>query len=391
MDTLSLALLGISAFFLVFGLIFGIMRGFFRSIVRLASLVIGLAAAWIFRPKYIPYVYGLNINGWTLQGMLDDLCAKAGSFSAIAAPILEILAGVVLFIVAFFVMQLATGVVFFFIVLFISKKKRGLGALVGLVQGALIALCVCIPLNGLILDAHEVLEIEIDGEPLIDEKVVTTLLSAGIDFDAYEDSMVCRLFTTVGDSFYRVLSTGKNADGKEVALTDYVSAAVAAAEIAEELSTLVELDFSEGMTKENYDTVMQLCKNLNTIKGDMDEESKYALNSMLGAASDILGDEASTATKEFLKTFDITTVDFEAEGELLTDLYEYTEDTSSVSATELVEDLADSHLCLPVLENLTKDQPLELPESVKGEVKTAIENLEDATAKEVLSKVFVLD
>ena len=391
MDTLSLALLGISAFFIVFGVLFGILRGFFRSVVRFVSLAVGLAAAWILRPQYIAYAYRLNIHGWTLQGFLDDLCGKAGSFSAVAAPILEILVGVILFVLAFFVMQLLTELIFLCIGFFISKKKRGLGALVGLVQGLVIALCVCIPINGLILDAHKVLEIEIDGKPIVSEEVNTKLLDAGVDFEAYENGIACRLFSTIGGGFYRVLSTGKNADGKEVSLADYVSAAIAAAEIAEELSTLGDLDFSAGMTKDNYDAVMELCQNLNQIKGDMGEEAKHALNDMIGAASDILGDEASTATKQFLETFDITTVDFEAEGELLTDLYEYTEQTGEVSATDLVEDLAKSDLCLPVLENLTKDQPLELPDSVKDEVKNAIENLEDATAKEVLSKVFVLD
>lgn len=391
MDTLSLALLGISAFFLVFGLIFGLARGFFRSIVRLLSLGVGLMAAWILRPQYIPYVYSLNINDWTLGGAIEEFCAGLGSFATVAAPIMEILVGVVLFVAAFFVMQLATEIVFFFIGFFIKTKKRGLGALVGLAQGALIALCVCIPLNGLIMDTHKVADLKIDGESLISDEINATLLDAGIDFDAYEGSIVCRFYSTVGNGFYRVLSTGKNASGKSVSLGDYVSAAVVATEIAEELATLGELDFSEGMTKENYDAVMDLCKNLNTIKGDMDEEAKHALNDMITAASDILGDDASDATKEFLKTFDITTVDFEAEGEILTDLYEYTERTGEVSASELIEDLAKSSLCLPVLENITKDQPIELPDSVKGEVKTAIENLSDEDAKEVLSKVFVLD
>ena len=391
MDTLSLALLGISAFFLLFGIIFGIARGFFRSIVRLISLGVGLAAAWILRPQYIPYAYSLNINGFTLGGFIDEFCAGLGSFSSVAAPIMEILVGVLLFILAFFAMQLATEIVFFIIGFFITKKKRGLGALVGLVQGALIALCVCIPLNGLILDAHKVIDLKIDGEPLIGEEVNATLLNAGVDFDAYENSIVCRLFSTVGNGFYRVLSTGKNSSGKEVTLGDYVSATVAATEIAEEFSSLGELDFSQGMTKENYDSVMELCRNLNTIKGDMSEEAKHALNDMISAASDILGDDASTATKEFLKTFDITTVDFEAESEILTDLYEYTEQTGEVSATDLVEDLAKSTLCLPVLENITKDQPIELPENVKDEVKTAIEGLDDETAKQVLLGVFTLD
>ena len=290
--------------------------------------------------------------------------------------------------------------------IFLPKGSLNLGAVIGIVQGALLAFCICVPINGLLLDAGNIVgnltEVEVNGKPLVESFVINgeplldteTVEDLQNNFDEYADSGVSKFYSAVGKGYYKALSAAK-IEGKSI--VDYMDALVATFKFAGEIMDISNIDFSEGLTVENRDALQETFKNLNEIKGDMTEEAQEVLNDMISTLADSLGEEVPEETKKILEDFDMTKVDFEKEGDIVLKLYDLT-DTSvenQMSATEIVNTLAESSVILPVMESyVASETPIELPdEATKNEVISAIAGLQSTNpeAAASLNKIFGLN
>lgn len=392
MDIISTVMLGITAFFLVFGLLYGLKRGAVRSIVRLITLGVAFAAAWFGKALYVDAVLTMEINGVSLSKSLSESLGEGSAMAGVIEPLVEILLGVVLFVLAFIALKIVTAIIFFVIGFFLPKGKKGVGMLIGLVQGALIAFCICAPLNGVVLDMQKLMNIEMDGQPVIDAETKASMQDAGVDLDAYAEGPVSKLYTAIGKGFYNALAKTENADGNTVTLSGYVDATVATTKFADELVVLSGINFENGLTAENRDAIHQSFKNLDQIKGEMSEEAKATVNQMIAAVVADAGEEIPPEMSEILENFDISAVNFEKEGEVILDLYEYAEGEGEVTATELVNTLAESTLILPAIESMVEtESAIELPDDeTRAEITAAINALENDDAAASLRKIFGL-
>ncbi len=395
MDTFSLALLGITGFFLLFGILFGLKRGLYRSIARLVTLGVAFAVAWFGKATYVAAVLNVEIEeGATVRDMLGNMGEEMAAFAPVITSLVEILLGVVLFILVFLCLKFLTAILNMIVCIFVPKRSsRTLGMLVGAVQGLLIAFCICAPLNGIILDVNQVMSIELDGQALLPAETEEQMKAAGIDFDAYEGGPVSKIYTAVGTGFYKALASTETEDGKTVSLSGYVEATTATTKFADELTVLGTLNFENGLTADGRDAIQQAMQNLNAIKSDLSDEAAETLNDLVSTVVEAAGEDLPESVKGVLENFDVREVDFETEGAVILDLYSYAQDENSeVTATDLVNSLAETTVILPVLESMVSEESsIELPEQTRTEVVTAINNLADAEKAETLRKIFGLN
>ena len=398
MDILSTVILGITAFFLLFGLLFGVKRGAFRSIVRLILVGASFAVAYFGKSTYVKAIWEIELEGQTIGAALSSGLGEGAAFAGVLIPLIESLLGVILFILVFIALKIVTVILFFFIAFFLPKpSNRGLGALIGLVQGALIAFCICAPLNGIIGNAAQLMNLELGGEPVISAEDKAMLKENGIDFEAYMDGPVCGLYTSLGDSFYRGLASSQTEDGKNVSLSGTVEAIEAGTKFIGALESVSTIDMSNGLTAESREELLATFKELDTIKDGMSEDAKETINTLITTVIQDAAGEAEIPEEvvEILENLDFANINFEQEGGLVIDFMDYAEsgEESDVTVTDLVNGLAESTVILPMIEEMTAAEggELELPEAQKAEAIAAINNLQDAEMQETLRKIFGLN
>ncbi len=394
---MSLVLIGITAYFLIFGALYGLKRGILGSAIRLFTVCVAFAVAWYARAKYVAAVLDIRMDGQSVRSLIEEATADMASIGALLMPLVEILLGVILFIVVFLLLKLVTAIIYFIIGFFVPKSNRWLGLAVGLVQGALIAFCICAPLNGVLLDVAKVTQIQMNGEPVLDAEMRADMKEAGVDFEEFKESGISKFYAKIGGKFYNELAASKNADGSNVTLSGYVDAAVATTKFADELTSLSEINFEEGLTEANRESLKQAFENLDAIKGEMSEEAITTVNQMISSVVAEAGGEMPEEVKEILEDFDMSEVDFSKEGDVVLKLYDIAEksEDADINVTEIVNTLAESTVVLPIMESMvTAEQPLELPdEETKTEVSAAIEDIAKTNpeAAESLKKIFGLN
>ena len=394
MNVFSMVLLGISLYFLVTGALFGLKRGLIRSGLRLGMVIVSFAIAWYAKVKYVAAILDMKVDGVPLREAFTESMGIDASIIELILPLVEILLGVLLFVIVFFLLNFLTSIIFCAVGFLLPKGDRWFGLAVGLVQGALIAFCICAPLNGILLDVGTIAAIEVDGKPAIDAETQASMKEKNLDFESYAESGVSKFYTKLGSEFYNELASTENKEGRTLTLSGYVEAVTSTLKFTDEITKLTEVNFEGGLTAENRDTLEQTFKNLNEIKGDMSEEAVETVNDMITTVVSSVGGEVPENMKEILEDFDMSEVDFEKEGDAVLKLYDMTnaETEEKPSATEVVNTLAESSLALSVMENMVANEtPVQLPDAAtEAEVKTAIENLQltNPEAAASLNKIF---
>ena len=389
MDTMSMVVLGITAYFLFFGLVWGFKRGVFRSILRLLTLGVAFAAAWFGKDIYVAAIMDAEVDGIGVRALLQEAAAEMPALAGVIESLAEMILGVVLFVLVFLVLKFVTVIAFGILKIFVPKKKRIAGMIVGLVQGALIAFCVCAPINGLFVDVAKLSDLDMGD--MMDTSAVQEI---GEEAKVYAEGPVSQLYTAIGDEFYKVLTAKVNEKGDTLYFSDYVDAAVSSAKLTGVFSSVADLDMSEGFTADNRDAIQQMFKDLDAITAEMGENAAEVVNEIVFAIVSDFGADLPESVKGVLENFDMTAISFEKEGEIVMDLYDFLEnEESEVTVTDVVNSLAESDVILPVVESILagEDAHLELPDgATKAEVNAAIAGVEDPAVREQLKNLFGL-
>lgn len=395
MNILSAIILGLTAFFLIVGALWGLKRGFLHSLVHFISVIAAFLIAWLAKPLYVSLLMDIKISGHSLKEWAEGLFGGSEGIGSAIVPLAEILIGVLLFMLVFAVLKLIFSIACFIIGFYLPKenKRRLLGVLFGVLQGLVFTVAICGLLNGLVLDVNKLMNAEIEGEPILSEDVREDMRESGFGLDEYADSSVAKIYSAVCKGFYNSIASTKNENGDKVTFSGYVDAAVVTTKFVEEFSNLGDINLDNGLTPETRDSIEQVFKNLDQIKSEMSDEAKTTVNDLISIVVEEAGGEMPPEVQNVLEDFDINDVNFEKEGEIILKLYDYAEEENSeVTATEIVNSLAESTVILPAIESIVStDQPIELPDEVtKAEVAAAINNLTDAAAAESLRKIFGL-
>ncbi len=373
---LSIAIIAIAGVAVLFGFLLGLKRGFDKSLIRIILVAVALVAAWLLREQITNWIMNITVSsGKTVaQTITEAIPADYANFADMILPIVKMITCVAVFIASFIILQFATWLIGLIVGVFFRRTNaRLLGGVIGLVQGALVAFAIIIPLNGAILSTEKLTSLEINGEQPLN-------VQEYVDFTEYKESQVCKFVSKIGDGIYAQLASVKVESGERKNLDDQIDAFVAGVKIAEQAQKFNEIDTSNGLDENNVAQIKQILADIDEIKGQLTPEQKSALNEMVAAASDALGLTDSIAD------IDITEVDFTSEGAILDKAlaYQNGEILDAEAAQELVNSLAESKFILPLADgNMTVDVPL----VKQGEILNAVNNLGDDVSEETKTAI----
>lgn len=353
MGYISLALLAITAISLVFGVLWGLWRGRNRAILRLVLVVISAVAAFFLRSVVVDTLLTTDMGEGSIMEMMTGAFAQGEM--ALPAPLLDlivaliqIIIGLVAFFIIFYLLKIVTFLFIYpFCKIFVKKgpytlkqkgkrtkkvynRRRGWGALVGLVQGIVTAVIICGPLTGLVSTVSTLLTLEINGQPLLGEME----LPKELGLDEFKDSAVAKAYGAVGGWLYGSLTTTTVGEGEEsgsISLDnaiDAVQTVVGVAGSVQNLGTNFEVLSSETATvQEKIDAMTQLGEDLAEVGANinnLDQGSKDIINGVLSSVKDMIPTEGDdTGIADMFENLTLDDLDLEAIGNALVGIGEY--------------------------------------------------------------------
>lgn len=398
----TLAVLGITAVALLFGTLWGLWRGRNRAILRLVLVVICAVAAFVLKDTVSGILMGVNMGS---EGSLQDMLMGAFASGDAQLPesmvnlvftLVQIMIGLVLFIVLFIVLRIFT---FFFVYpfckIFVKKgvvRHRGIGALVGLVQGIVIAFVTCAPVTGLLVQVDRLSSVEMNGQPLLD-------LPAEIGIGEYVNSPVGGIYNAAGGWFFDMITTGTTEDGKNVSLDSTVEAATTVMGIADSFTSLSEsieaITAEDATPQERVDAMQELGTKLAEVGSsieEMGEDAKDLLNDLVADVGSMMGgegEEMPPEMEEFLADFDLDSLNFTALGNGINGIATYVEKTTEgldgegevtqSDVTSIVNAFADNMF---ILDLMGEDVPEFMDGSEHEDLFTTAINATELTAEE---------
>lgn len=370
----------------------GLLRGMARGIFSLILVLVCFGLIFALEGTITSTIMHLDVGGQTLKEAVTSALAQEPEMQNLVnklVPLIEILIGIIAFVVGFVLLYMVSRVIYFIGKFFIrpEKKRRLLGALIGIVQGFIIAFVICVPINGVLFEVNKLSQIEVEGKQII------SLDSIG--FEEYKSSPINRILSGVGGGLFKEIAKYNDEDeGKTYTLEGQVDSVITVVKIAETVSTIGEINFEEGLTEENVGQVTEVLRGLDEIKNASSEEVLDTVDELIDAAIDLVSGGEEVEIDIDLSGISVKDVDFESEAVLVETVFDIVE-TGSFDALEdedvdgLVEAFADSSLVLPIIE--AAELEIELPEEVKDDIVASIEKLDDPEQVERLKTLFNLE
>ena len=387
MNYISIAMMVFTALPIVCGLLFGLLRGSRYSIARLIVVAVCLIAALLLRQPVTEWVMGLNVGGQTIeQSIVSAMPEEMSALGDTVVIFVKLLASAVLFVLLFGVTRLLTALILGPILkAIVNRRSKGVlgGGLIGLVQGVLVALVICIPLSGVMTEMNSVLQNESLKEMQSTTAYVTTIdrfadvdpnagetdgggtadggmtdgeqgnenTVAEIDIaamlDEYSNSTLGKLYTSVGAKPFELVSS-MTVDGKKYTLPGQVDAINGGIDMIYALQRLGELG-DDILGAGSITTVNEVFSELDKVWKALPNEAKETIQNVVVA----LVDSADTGVD--LSKVDLTKVDFANEGKVFDNLQrKSTElaDKDSVTLADIkdvIDEAAKSDVILPII------------------------------------------
>jgi len=366
MPNLTTIILLLTAVFLVLGFLFGFLRGFNRSVLRALLVIASLVLAFAFRGVVTNILMGLDIGGQTLKDSLVSAFSDGSlpaSLQNLVMVLAEIMIGIVAFLAVFLVLCFITWLIVFPILkIFVRKgvhKRRILGAVVGVLQGFVMAFAFCAPVTGLVVQVDKISQLELEGKPVIE-------IPAEIGIPEYIESAPGKFYNSIGGWFFDMLSSGQTEDGKNLSVEDAVSIVVTVGDIANsvtEVENSMNVMTQEGATpQQRVDAMDSLGDSLIAIGesiNDLSDDAKEIVNDVVSSIKDMAGGDLDPAIEEALNDFDIEQIDIAAAGEAMKGISSYIKKTSDefedqgevvqADVDKIIGGLADNPLILSMV------------------------------------------
>lgn len=443
MDKLSLIFLGVTAFIMLVSIIMGMVRGTGRSLVRLALVVFSAVAALLIFRKItdilLPYLMNITFQGQTVEAFLTAMFADMDFAKEKVDQLISIIIGVIVYLIVFGLLQFLTWLIIFPIIkIFVKKSKKVrkastlVGGAIGIVQAVVIIFAFVMPLMGFVGSLGNAMAIEMPeqvsgGEMTasvgsfekyaISDRTITvktygiaaadaTATASGgidlngiIDFEAYQKSKLCEFIDKINGKYYARISSIKvgedtyTLNGQIETIDSLVKMANKVTRTINNVKNSVsgiEGESSDKLTTGTVEEVKNLFSELGNMQNEMSDEAKKSTSKLIKDAAASLGESFSIDLD--LSNVDVMETDFNMEAKIMDDVYNYQE-SGEVDINEVVKDLSDSTLILPVLENSGVTVPTN--EEQKAEVESAIADLEkegnaDAATIAKIKKLFGL-
>ena len=440
MSIIDLGMLGIGAVIILSGFLYGFKRGFKKALLRLVILGVCVALSFLYREKISDIALNTPISeGKSLLELLTESFSSGENAEQmegllnVITNILKMVIQIFVFIICFYVLKIVSMIIYWiFSGIITSREKRKVrnshqvegnkidetkvkyevkknrkkwfGSLVGIGQGILIIIFVVGPLNGLVVNISSLIkslsEVEMEETKIIDENTVGVLDNVGL-FD-YGNSSVSKVYTLLGDGVYKEVSKIEDENGNTVNIKSQIEAIDGGVKMVDVMSGLSNLDTSEGFTADTKDELVNIFNELDEIKENMSEEGVEQLDNLIkDVVSPMLG-EAAEDLPINLDEISFAEVDFSNEAEVIDSFYglmEKAENGEELDTDEVLEEvitnLSDSNLILPILsqvvEGLPEEEQLNLSEEDKNKVSEIINGLENQENVDELKALFGIE
>lgn len=440
MSIIDLGMLGIGAVIILSGFLYGFKRGFKKALLRLVILGACVALSFLYREKISDIALNTPISeGKSLLELLTESFSSGENAEQmegllnVITNILKMVIQIFVFIICFYVLKTVSMIIYWiFSGIITSREKRKVrnshkvegnkidetkvkyevkknrkkwfGSLVGIGQGILIIIFVVGPLNGLVVNISSLIkslsEVEMEETKIIDENTVSVLDNLGL-FD-YGNSSVSKVYTLLGDGVYKEVSKIEDENGNTVNIKSQIEAIDGGVKMVDVMSSLSNLDTSEGFTADTKDELVNIFNELDEIKENMSEEGVEQLDNLIkDVVSPMLG-EAAEDLPINLDEISFAEVDFSNEAEVIDSFYglmEKAENGEELDTDEVLEEvitnLSDSNLILPILSQVVEDLPeeeqLNLSEEDKNKVEEIINGLDNKENVDELKALFGIE
>ena len=395
MGYISIAILTITCLFILSGTLFGFIRGRNRSLLRLGLIIVSAIVAFFVRDVIVNAIMNISIEEITIRehiiSFLNTESDLPQAIQSLAMTLIEIIAGIAIFLLSFFILKFITLIVVYPILKIFVKKESIVhswqGIVIGFVQGCLIAFIVCVPLTGMLTQANALSQLTYQGEKLID-------IPSEIGLEKYTESTPCAVYSFTGKWFYTALSTKKNDEGKKVSIDDTCDIAATVIEAADTMTTLTNnlksIDMNVATPQEKVDTMKKLGNGLIELNNSMDqlsEDAKIIVKDVLEDAKSMFADEDGNIPEEVSNLIDNINIDdlkLDSTGLALNGIATYIEKTSDeIENTEpvtqddidyIVNGLADNTFIIDMLSEDESTTIINVSDSDKEMFEVAIEN-----------------
>ncbi len=373
----------------VIGTLLGMFRGLNRSALRLGLVALSLVISFLVYAPITKAMINFNVGGFTINGYINELFANMDavpeSFLSLVFSLVQILTGIIIFVLVFLAFKFLTWLVAFPILkIFVHREKKKnllLGALIGLLQGVLVAVIICAPISGIISESEKIANIEIDGNTLVD-------LPEEINVNEYTDSAVAKFLDTTGGWVFDIVSTTTDSAGRKVSITSVCNTATALISVTNDITNAYSsLDNPEGeMSVETMKNVGDAFISVGTAIEELDDDSKVLVNDLISDVKDIASSalgELPPELETMIDNIDVEELKIKSAGEALNAMAKYVEDGYANDGTapnltqedvdDIVNGIADNMFILDMLG--TNDMTLmEIDDVNADKFKTAIDN-----------------
>ena len=395
MGYISIAILAITCLFILSGTLFGFLRGRNRSLVRLGLIVLSAIAAFCVRDIIVDAIMNISIEELTIRehilSALNSESTLPQSVQTLAMTLIEIIAGIIIFLISFFILKFATWMILYPIFKIFVKKESIVhawqGIVIGFVQGCLIAFIVCVPLTGMLTQANALSQLTYQGEKLIE-------IPTEIGLTEYVESTPCSIYSFTGKWFYTALSTKTDETGKKVSIEDTCDIAITVVETADTITTITndlkDIDINLATPQERVDTMKKIGDSLININNSMDElsdDAKIIIKDVLDDAKEMFADDDGNIPEEVANIIDNINIDdlkLDSAGLALNGIATYIEKTSDeIENTEpvtqddidcIVNGLADNTFIIDMLSEDESTTIVNVSDLDKEMFEVAIEN-----------------
>lgn len=417
MNWLSLGFWVLPALFIGVSTFVGLSRGLNRALLRLVLVLICAVLAFFLRGVVTDAVLGIEIDGVTIeQTILNGLPEQIAGLGDAALAIVKVSVYAVIFVAVFYALKLLSwAIVYPICKMFIrsaekrkiaklpedaskseytgiARKRRGFGALVGLCQGVVIAICICMPLGAMVYQADQALValnssssevatayVSADGMPdgISPSESEDSILPKEIQemLDGYANSAIGKFYGEICQSSFDSIASVNTEDGK-ITFSGVVSVVREAPKFADKLDSInAALDGIDYNNPESLSQLKAVMRSLDELVAEMPGVAKDTLNTLIAQVGKKLtvdvflpSDSADIspiltgmvqALTDTLEQVRFTEISFENEivvlENIMTDISDVvkSEQITDEGISEILSDMSESNLIVPILNNIT--------------------------------------
>ena len=416
MNAVVLGVSIVSLWFVLFGLIFGFARGNGRSITRFVVIVLCIVGAFLLREPIANGLMNLKIGGTSLQdSLMQSIQQDSQQMAEVLVRLVKVCFAAVSFVLAFLLLKWLTALIVDPILFAffpkagkedkntgkVRKTKRLLGGVFGLLQGVLIALVVCIPLNGVVTNYYEVLAVtskttettyvrpvdgvyadatdngdgQTDGGSDSGDQGTADMLAV---LEEYVNSPVGKIYNAIGSVPFDWVGS-MEIDGKTYTVSGQIGAFKGLMELANAMGEISDGGNADMLDPSNTENITKVFDDLDKVWSGLSEESKETVAEIAKAASDM------TDGKIDLSGVDFVNIDFKKEGEVFANISEIYNDVqgkdqaSVDDCKRLIDAIAKSDLILPLV---ASGDAMDIADAdVRAEIADYVNNMDTTETK----------